>query len=115
MPRSARSLGFRLLRATLAGIAVLYLLAVGGVWYAQTKILFHPNTLVDATPADSGVKFDDVTLPFKGGNLSGWWVPSEKPGAKTLLFLHGNAGNVAVNVDDVLRLRSTGLNVFIID
>ena len=115
MPRSTRSLGFRLLRATLVEIAVLYLLAVGGVWYAQTKILFHPNTLVDATPADSGVKFDDVRLPFKGGTLSGWWVPSETPGAKTLLFLHGKAGNVAVNVDDVLRFRSTGLNVFIVD
>ncbi|HEY1242443.1 MAG TPA: alpha/beta fold hydrolase [Bryobacteraceae bacterium] len=54
-------------------------------------------------------------LPLKGDSLSGWWVPSEEPGARTLLYLHGNAGNVAVNVDQVLRLRSTGLNVFIID
>jgi uncharacterized protein len=115
MPRTTRSPAFRLFRALLAGIAGLYLLAVGGVWYAQTKILFHPDTLVNATPADFGVKFDEVTLPFKGGSLSGWWVPSEKTGAKTLLFLHGNAGNVGVNVDDVLRFRSTGLNVFIID
>jgi fermentation-respiration switch protein FrsA (DUF1100 family) len=104
-----------LFRALLAGIVVLYVLAVGVIWYAQTKILFHPNSLVDASPADSGVKFAEVLLPLKGDKLSGWWVPSEEPGARTLLYLHGNAGNVAVNVDQVLRLRSTGLNVFIID
>ena len=115
MPRSARSLAFRLLRALLAGIAVLYLLIVGAVWYEQTKILFHPSSIVDATPADSGVKFAEVMLSLKGDNLSGWWVPSEDPGARTLLYLHGNAGNVGVNVDQVLRLRSTGLNVFIVD
>jgi len=102
MPRSTRSLAFRLLRALLAGIAVLYLLVVGVIWYAQTKILFHPNSIVDATPADSGVKFAEVMLPFKGDHLSGWWVPWEEPGARTLLYLHGNAGNVAVNVDQVL-------------
>ena len=115
MPRPKRSFAFRLVRALFAGIAICYLLLTGAIWYAQTKILYHPNSLVDATPADSGVKFAEVRLPLKGDNLSGWWVPSEEPGARTLLYLHGNAGNVAVNVDQVLRLRSTGLNVFIID
>jgi len=115
MPRPKRSFAFRLVRALFAGIAVCYLLLTGAIWYAQTKILYHPNSLVDATPADSGVKFAEVRLPLKGDNISGWWVPSEEPGARTLLYLHGNAGNVAVNVDQVLRLRSTGLNVFIID
>ena len=115
MPRSMRSPAFRLLRALLAGIAALYLLIVGTLWYAQTKILFHPSSMVNATPAGSGVKFMEVMLPLQGDHLSGWWVPSEDPGARTLLYFHGNAGNVGVNVDQVLRLRSTGLNVFIID
>ena len=115
VPRPKRSYAFRLVRALFAGIAICYLLLTGAIWYAQMKILYHPNSLVDATPADSGVKFTEVMLPLRGDNLSGWWVPSEEPGARTLLFLHGNAGNVAVNVDQVLRLRSTGLNVFIID
>ena len=115
MPRPKRSPAFRLFRALLAGIAALYFLAAGVIWYAQTKILFHPSSVVDATPADSGVKFAEVRLPFKGDHLSGWWIPWEKPGARTLLYLHGNAGNIGVNVDQVLRLRSTGLNVFIVD
>jgi pimeloyl-ACP methyl ester carboxylesterase len=61
------------------------------------------------------VKFDDVRLPLQGDQLAGWWVPSEDPHSGTLLYLHGNAANVAANLDHVLRLRSAGLNVFIID
>jgi fermentation-respiration switch protein FrsA (DUF1100 family) len=115
MPLPRRHFAFRLVWALFAGTAICYVLLSAAIWYAQTKILFHPSSLVNATPAGSGVKFTEVTLPFKGDKLSGWWVPSEEPGARTLLYLHGNAGNVAVNVDQVLRLRSTGLNVFIID
>jgi hypothetical protein len=60
MPLPKRSFAFRLVRALFAGIAICYLLLTGAIWYAQTKILFHPNSLVDATPADSGVKFAEV-------------------------------------------------------
>jgi fermentation-respiration switch protein FrsA (DUF1100 family) len=71
--------------------------------------------IVDRTPGDLGVTFDKVTLPLNGDQLAGWWVPSKDPQARTLLYLHGNAGNVATNAEHVLRLYSTGLNVFIFD
>jgi pimeloyl-ACP methyl ester carboxylesterase len=108
-------LAFRLVRALFAGIAICYFLLTGAIWYAQTKILYHPSSSVDATPGDSGEPFDNITLPLKGDQLAGWWVPSQAPQPRTLLYLHGNAANVAANLDHVLRLRNTGLNVFIID
>jgi pimeloyl-ACP methyl ester carboxylesterase len=108
-------LAFRLVRALLAGIAICYFLLTGAIWYAQTKILYHPSSSVDATPGDSGERFDNITLPLKGDQLAAWWVPFQSPQPRTLLYLHGNAANVAANLDHVLRLRNTGLNVFIID
>jgi len=87
----------------------------GAIWYAQTKILYHPSSRVDATPGDSGEPFDNITLPLKGDQLAGWRVPSQAPQQRTLLYLHGNAANVAANLDHLLRLRNTALNVFIID
>jgi fermentation-respiration switch protein FrsA (DUF1100 family) len=99
----------------LAAGAVAYLLLVAALWYWQATFIFRPSQLVDVTPADLGVKFDSVTLPIGADRLAGWWVPSEVAHAKTLLYLHGNAGNVAVNVHHVLRLRSVGLNVLIVD
>ena len=115
MPRPPRSLALRLVRALFAGIATCYLLLTGAIWYAQTKILYHPSSTVNATPGDLGEPFDNITLPLNGDQLAGWWVPSRASQARTLLYLHGNAANVAANLDHVLRLRDTGLNVFIID
>jgi fermentation-respiration switch protein FrsA (DUF1100 family) len=98
-----------------AAIVLVYLLVVGAIWYTQSKFLFHPDKTVDVTPGDLGVKFENVTLPLAGDQLAGWWVPAEDPQAKTLLYLHGNAANVSANARHVVRLHSTGLNIFIID
>jgi len=110
-----RPLAFRIVRALLATVACLYLLVAVAIWYAQTKILYHPRTTLDVTPADLGLKFEPVRLPLDGNRLAGWWVPSEIPDALTLLYLHGNAGNVSANADQVRRLAGTGLNIFIFD
>jgi len=93
----------------------MYLLLVGTIWYTQASFIFHPSKVVDATPRESGVKFDNVTLSLGRDQLAGWWVPSDDPQAGTLLYMHGNAGNVSGNLGQVLLLRSTGLNVFIFD
>jgi pimeloyl-ACP methyl ester carboxylesterase len=114
-PKETRTLTFRLVRGLLVAIAGAYLLVVGAIWYWQAKVIFRPSRIVDTTPLNSGVKFDDVRLPLQGDQLAGWWVPSEDVHSGTLLYLHGNAANVAANLDHVLRLRSAGLNVFIID
>jgi uncharacterized protein len=115
-PASAtRSPGVRVVRALVATIASLYLLVAAAIWFAQTRILYHPRKTLDATPADLGLKFEAVRLPLNGDQLAGWWVPSKLPHAPTLLYLHGNAGNVSANVDQVRRLAGTGLSIFIFD
>jgi uncharacterized protein len=108
-------MAFRLARGFFFAIVGAYLLVVGAIWYVQAKVIFQPSRTVQRTPADLGVKFNDVTLPLHGDQLAGWWVPSDDPQARTLLYLHGNAGNVGANADDVVRLRRTGLNIFIFD
>src|SRR5688572_26422752 len=113
--RTTRSGASRLIRGLVAAIAGAYLLVVCVVWYTQANIIFQPSRVVDVTPGDSGVKYDKVSIPLNGDRLAGWWVPSEDPQARTLLYLHGNAGNVSANAAHVLRLRRTGLNVFIFD
>ena len=110
-----RSRGVRVVRALLATVASLYLLASAVIWFAQTSILYHPEKTLGATPADLGLSFEPVRLALDGDQLAGWWVPSKIPHAPTLLYLHGNAGNVSANVDHVRRLAGTGLSIFIFD
>ena len=110
-----RSLAFRVVRALLATVVCLYLLVAAVIWYGQTTILYHPRKTLSVTPADLGLTFDAVRLPLNGDRLAGWWVPSKLPNAATLLYLHGNAGNVSANADQVRRLADTGLSIFIFD
>jgi len=107
-----RSLAFRVGRVIIAG---LYLVIVGGIWYTQARFIFHPSSIVDSTPADLGVRFEKVTLPLGSGQLAGWWVPADSGRSQTMLYLNGNAANVAANVHQVVRFRKTGLNIFIFD
>ena len=72
----------------------------------QASLIFLPSKEVAHTPADEGVKFDTIALPLGDDRLTSWWVPSDDPEARTLLYLHGNAGNMSPNRHHVLRLRA---------
>lgn len=84
-------------------------------WVLQPGMVFYPTRTLDATPADWGLPFEDLTLPTPDGEtLHGWFVPS--PGAtKSLLFLHGNAGNISHRGASIEIFHRLGLNVLIID
>ncbi len=81
----------------------------------QRKLIFFPTFTLVYTPADAGMAYEDVRFRASDGvTLHGWMVPS--PGSDvTLLFLHGNAGNIGDRVENVQRLHTSGLNVFIPD
>ena len=81
--------------------------------YRQASFIFQPSPVVDTTPGDLGVKFEKVALPINGGQVAGWWVPSQDPQAATLLYSHGNANNVAEqNAEDVVRFQKRGSQRF---
>jgi pimeloyl-ACP methyl ester carboxylesterase len=51
-----------------------------------------------------------------GVRIHGWWVPSASPRRRgTLLFLHGNAGNIAGRARLARDLAAAGLDVFLLD
>ena len=105
----------RLIRGFIAAIAAAYILIVSALWYGQASFIFQPSPDVETTPADLGVKFEKVALPMSGGQVAGWWVPAQDPHAATLLYSHGNAGNIGANAQDVVGFQKAGLNVFIYD
>ncbi len=83
--------------------------------FLQKKMIYFPSPDLEITPDRMGLVYEDVFLNTSDGvRIHGWYVPA--PGAKTtLLFLHGNAGNISHRLDNVRRLHDQGINVFIID
>ena len=98
----------------------LYLLACILLYAIQRRLVFVPTPDIQYTPADVGLVYETVTLPIasplgKPQWIRGWWMPSDRPNAPTVLQLHGNGLNRGANVRQSARLHRMGLSVFAID
>ncbi|MCG6940036.1 MAG: alpha/beta hydrolase [Thiohalocapsa sp.] len=84
--------------AMLLGGVLTLLLAGILVWLLQPKLLFRPYHEIVGTPSQWGLAFNDVWLTTSDGvRLHGWYLPASRRrhSPHTLLFLHGNAGNIS--------------------
>jgi len=81
----------------------------------QSRILYQPSRGYIYTPADFGLKHEDVSLSTPDGvMLAGWFVAAE--GAeRTILFCHGNAGNISHRLGTLKMFHELGLNCLIVD
>lgn len=98
---------------TIAAIAYVALAAY--LYLFQEDYVFFPSQGVHATPAAVGLDYDDVRVETDDGVvIHGWFLPAA--GARfTMLFLHGNAGNISHRLDSLRLFHRLGLNILIID
>lgn len=97
-------------------LAILLLLFFSGLLYLQQpSMIFFPSRALEASPADWGLTFEEVSLITTDRvQLHGWYLPHQ--GSRhTLLFLHGNAGNISHRGDSVQIFHRLGMNVLIFD
>jgi len=84
----------------------------------QAKLLYYPNIpsrRLTASPADIGLEYESVSLStIDGVGIHGWFIPVAQERG-TLLFFHGNAGNIAHRLDSIKIFHDLGLSVLIID
>jgi fermentation-respiration switch protein FrsA (DUF1100 family) len=90
--------------------------------FIEKGLIFHPGRGNDSeTPDVYGIEYDDVIFRTEDGlNLNGWFVPGKKPSPDadlhTLLWFHGNAGNINRRLDNLKMIyERVPVNVFIID
>ena len=78
-------------------------------------LIYFPERELSVTPADVGLEYSDVYLTTADGlRIHAWHVPGESD--TTLLWMHGNAGNISHRVDNIVALnRLTGLGILIVD
>lgn len=83
-------------------------------WFERSNI-WMPRRDFAATPDVVRLAYEDVSLQTADGlRLHGWYLPHEE-GSASLLFCHGNAGNISHRTESLRQLHSLGLNVFIFD
>ncbi len=103
-----------MLKLLLIGVAIYALLCLA-IFVFQARLVYFPMKTMAATPAAIGLAYEDVLLDAGNGtSVHGWYLPG-RDDARTLLFLHGNAGNISHRLDSLRIFNELGLNVLIID
>jgi hypothetical protein len=109
---------FDLLLSVLVIVGGLYVFVCIYLFFMQDRLLFYPNLpsrKIAATPEKIGLNFEPVTITTSDNvQITGWFVPAEKAKG-TLLFFHGNAGNISHRLDSLAIFHRLGLSTLIID
>lgn len=85
------------------------------MYLSQRRLLYMPRRELVTTPNDAGLAFEDVYLKNGLGTIiHAWWMPHEQP-RFTLLFSHGNGGNVSHRLESLRIFHDLGLSVLIYD
>jgi fermentation-respiration switch protein FrsA (DUF1100 family) len=78
-------------------------------------MIYFPERGLATTPDSVGLEYEDVYLTASDGTrIHGWHIPGCSE--VTLLWFHGNAGNISHRLDNILMLHQRlGVSVLIID
>ena len=105
----------RMLLNLLIMLTVAYLGVVLLVYFGQTRLVYFPEKLLSLTPEAIGLDYTSVNIATRDGEtLHGWWMPV--PNAKsTVLFFHGNAGNISHRINYLAMFKRLGYNTLLFD
>ena len=95
---------------------ILLLIALGSC--SADGFFYYPSDALYATPAHYGLTVEEVRFRAKDGTkLHGWWAPAvdvaEPKG--TVVFCHGNYGNISNHLGSVAWLPRRGFNLLLFD
>jgi fermentation-respiration switch protein FrsA (DUF1100 family) len=96
-------------------IAVALIILFLFIRFLEYRSLYFPLKKIEATPAELGLAYEDFTVTARDGTtISGWFVPAGSPRA-TILFCHGNGGNISHRLEKIKMFNFLNLNVLIFD
>ena len=96
-------------------VIIVWGLALWTIGCNGTRFLFSTDKQVTATPADLGLKYDEIWFDAADGiSIHGWSIPGQAD-MPLVLFFHGNAANISHFVGRLKYLHKLGFSTFIFD
>ncbi|MBN1818940.1 MAG: alpha/beta hydrolase [Sedimentisphaerales bacterium] len=96
-------------------VLVVYSLFGWTIYFSQSSLLYKPLKEMPYTPADIGLIYEKVALRAGDGlKLAAWYIPAAHA-RYTILFCHGNGGNLSYYLDTISLFHEMGLNVLVFD
>ena len=99
-------------------VAVGYAVVLLAVFALQSRLVYFPNVpsrAVGPGPDSIGLAYEAVEIITEDGiRLDAWYVPAREARG-TVLFFHGNAGNISHRLDSLRVFNQLGLATLIFD
>ncbi|MDH3691554.1 MAG: alpha/beta hydrolase [Gammaproteobacteria bacterium] len=104
-----------LLISLLSVAAIAYTALLVLVYVFQAHMVYFPYPYLEASPDQANLEFEDVNFNAADGTpLHGWYLPANNA-LYTVLFFHGNGGNISHRLNTLSIFHRLDLNVFIFD
>jgi pimeloyl-ACP methyl ester carboxylesterase len=107
----------RMLWNVLISVAIAYIAVLALVFLFQSRLVFYPEIgrELAVSPQTYGLKFESVEIRTADGEmLHAWWVPADEARG-TVLFFHGNAGNISHRLDYLLMFNRMRFTTLVVD
>lgn len=93
------------------------------LYLSQDRMVFFPTRDMEATPADIGLDYDDIFIEVGDSEqVHAWYVRARiednadtNSGAPTVLFFHGNGGNISHRLPTIELIAGLGANIMLFD
>ena len=89
------------------------------IYFAQAMFIYAPHMPtreIVANPSDIGLDYEDLNLiTADNEKINAWYIPANEQASLTVLFFHGNAGNISHRLETIKIFNQLGLNLFIFD
>ena len=89
------------------------------VFFRQSRYVYYPERVVGCPPRDDNLDYRDVRLHTSDGEtIAAWYVPAAGASASTndtVLFCHGNGGNISHRLGSIRTFHDLGFSVLIFD
>ena len=107
------------MKSLIVSIVVFLVAAIAAGWIYLRRFeraqLYHPSAEIAATPAQFQLRFQDVNFVAADGTaLFGWWIPANRPYG-TVVYCHGNDGNIGDFAHLAPEFFRRGFNLFLWD
>ena len=81
----------------------------------ERRYVYFPELALKGTPDHVGLEFQDLWLTTSDDvRINAWWIPGRAK--TTVLFFHGNGGNVSARLDGFLQInRRLGLSILAVE
>ncbi len=96
-------------------VAGIYFLVGLMLYLLQERMVFQPFGVITETPEQIALEFENLIIDTDDGEkVHAWFVPGLNAKC-TVLFCHGNAGNLSHRLDTVKVFNDLGINFCVFD